>query len=239
MLFRSPDASTEWVELYNSSPSAEYLKTYWIDDDTDFGSDSGSSAKKQLTSLNIGNSNYPYFDLSSAIFNNGGDFVTLFDSGGILVDQYQYTSDPGNDVSIGRSPDASGSFSVLISSTKGNPNSNPSTPIPTPATPNPTVAATPTPTPVPTPTPTPTKKPTPKPTPTPEPTPAPIPAILGDESATPTPGVDGNSGKKFPVLAIVFVLMGAGLVGFSIFSFVRRMKKGYTSGSENTPTQIS
>ncbi len=125
------------------------------------------------------------------------------------------------------------------------------TPSPTPtveATSTPTTASTAvsTPTAAPTLTPTPTKKPTPKPTPKVTPTPE----ILGEQasdaalaqsqlSATSTSDVDDDSGKKFPILAVIFVLLGVGLVGFSIFSFVRGTKKGYTSESENPPTQIS
>lgn len=33
----------EWVEFYNASGSAEYLRGYWLDDDRDFASDTGSS----------------------------------------------------------------------------------------------------------------------------------------------------------------------------------------------------
>ncbi|MEK7129447.1 MAG: lamin tail domain-containing protein, partial [Patescibacteria group bacterium] len=45
--------SQEWIEFYNSSPSAEYIKSYYVDDDPSFTDDSGSSSKKPLTSLVI------------------------------------------------------------------------------------------------------------------------------------------------------------------------------------------
>ncbi len=43
----------EWVELY--VPSGMDVTAYWIDDDSDFTNDSGSSSKKQITSVTQGN----------------------------------------------------------------------------------------------------------------------------------------------------------------------------------------
>ena len=161
----------EWVEFYNASSSAEFIKNYWLDDDTNFNDDSGTSSKKQLTGLNTSNSTYPYIEINSFL-NNSGDYVVLFDPGGNLINQYQYTSNPGDNVSIGRSPDNSGGFTVLSSATKGSSNSGPQ-PTPTPS-PSPSPSLTPTPTPTPTPSPSPkvlgtttkktTKKKSPKPT---------------------------------------------------------------------------
>ncbi len=131
----------EWVEVYN--PNNTDLTTYFIDDDTNFADDIGSS-KKQLTT--ISNGTYSVFILSSSMFNNSGDFVVLFDPNGDIVDQYQYTDDPGADVAIGRTPDASGELKTLESATQGSTNSGIL----------PTATATPTKTPTPTRTPTPT-----------------------------------------------------------------------------------
>jgi len=137
-----PDSSSqEWIEFYNSSPSAEYLKDYYIDDDENFLDDSGSSAKKALTNLDTSNPNFPVISLSSSILNNSGDWVVLFDKDGNKVDSYQYTADPGRDISIGRYPDYSGNFFILSYSTKGDANAPPVTP-----TPSPTPSPTPTPT---------------------------------------------------------------------------------------------
>lgn len=140
--------NNEWVEIYN--PDGADISNYWIDDDTDFGSDSGSSSKKSLSSINKDNQKYQYIELSS-VLNNTGDLVVLFDAGGNIVDQYEYTDDPGQDVVIGRSPDGTGQFQKLSSSTRGQPNST----------------AAPAPTPTSQPTPTPTRSPTPSKTPTP------------------------------------------------------------------------
>ncbi len=154
----APNADPEWVEFYNASDSADYLKSYYLDDDCVFTEvDETGSAKKILTNLNTNNINFPYFETTSYIFNNGGDYVVLFDNSGNLIDQYQYTSDPGSGISIGRHPDQTGAFELLSATTKGQPNfpvvSTP-TPIPTPTT-EPIITNTPIPTPtisIPTPT---------------------------------------------------------------------------------------
>jgi hypothetical protein len=142
--------SHEWVELY--VPDGSDVTGYWIDDDTDFSNDSGSSVKKQITSVIQGSdTQHVVFVLSSSMLNNDGDTVALFSPDGTLVDHYTYTKDPGENVTIGRTPDGSGDFQVLASATQGSPNSAP----------QPTV----TPTPQPTEKPTPTSKPTATPTP--------------------------------------------------------------------------
>ncbi len=166
-----PDGNPEWVEFYNASSSAEYLKNYYLDDDTSFTQDGGShgSTKKILTSLDVNNPTYPYIELSSPIFNNDGDQIVLFDASGNIIDQYSYTESPGKEVSIGRNPDNTGSFFALINPTKGSANSSPqpsATPSPTPtlsptSTPKPTATATPVPTNTPTPAFNPTSNPSP------------------------------------------------------------------------------
>lgn len=135
----------EWVEFYN--PSSIDLTTYWLDDDTSFTDDTGSSTKKPLSTINTTNSTYPYLEFGSFL-NNSGDYVVLFSSDGTIVDQYQYTSDPGTDASTGRSPDGE-IWTILSSASKGNTNgSPPPTPSPTPAaTTAPASSSTPTPTP--------------------------------------------------------------------------------------------
>lgn len=141
--------NNEWVEFYN--PNNIDLTAYWLDDDTSFTDDAGSSNKKVLSTLNTTNGSYPYLEFSSFL-NNSGDYVVLFSNDGTIVDQYQYTSDPGIDVSIGRNPDG-GTWTTLSSASKGStnggtsPSPSPSTsPSPSP-TPNPssTISSTPTP----------------------------------------------------------------------------------------------
>ena len=145
------DPNPEWVEFYNPDLDIETLKSYWLDDDIDFNSDSGSSSKKSLSGLVSLDLIYPYLEFSSFL-NNAGDYVVLFDASGNLINQYQYTENPGAVVSLGRSPDGTGCFTVLTTNTKGSANSQP---LPSP-TPTPTVAPTASPTPMPTPTSTPT-----------------------------------------------------------------------------------
>ncbi len=153
-----PNSATEWVEFYNSSSSAEFLKNYYVDDDLDFTNDVGSKIK-QLTELDITNITYPLINFSSFL-NNSGDTIALFDPNGALIDKYEYNSDPGKEISLGRYPDQSGSFGILISLTKGlantaiqtaspepiktnSPTSVPVTPIPTSVkTPSATVTST-------------------------------------------------------------------------------------------------
>lgn len=135
----------EWVEFYN--PDNVDLTNYWLDDDISFIDDSGNSPKKSLSSLNTSNITYPYLEFSSFL-NNSGDYVVLFSSDGSLIDQYQYTSNPGKDVSTGRSPDGTGDWVILSSPTPGAPNSQQvSSPTPT-SSPSPTLSPTLFPTPI-------------------------------------------------------------------------------------------
>lgn len=138
----------EWVEFYVTDASE--LKSYWIDDDTDFANDIGS-AKKSLDSVLQGNTSQHYFiELSASMFNNSGDTIVLFKSDGTVVDQLSYSDGPGYDVTVGRTPDVSGSFHYLSTATRGSPNSSP----------RPTVTPTPQPTETPTKQPVSTKEPT-------------------------------------------------------------------------------
>ena len=176
----------EWVEFYN--PDSTDLSTYWIDDDTSFTDDNGNTNKKAMTQVVNPTSNYSYVVLTSALFNNSGDYVVLFAADGTLVDQYQYTSDPGDNVVWARIPSGSGFWSTTSTSTQGS--ANPSfTPTPTPTpSPVPTNTNTPTPTSQNTPTPTSTPSPTKKPTLTPTPTTTKE-EIAKSEEKTPTPEI--------------------------------------------------
>ena len=170
----------EWVEFYN--PDNVDLSSYWLDDDVDFLSDTGSSAKKSLASIDKTDLLYQYLEFNSFL-NNSGDYVVLFSSDGGVVDQYQYGEDPKINVSIGRSPNGSQNWVILAEMTKGTANSL-EEPTPT-TTPIPTITPTNTLTPTKTPTPTPTTKPTATPkTPTPTKTSTPTP-IKSGQTASP------------------------------------------------------
>ena len=201
----------EWVEFYN--PNAIDISSYWIDDDTNFSEDTGNASKKQLTTIDTSSQNFPFYNLTVSFFNNtcdestGCDYVVLFSQEGLIIDQFQYSSEQiaQKGKSIGRSPDGSDSWTILETTTKGNSNSPPqSTPTPTPTnTPTPTKIPTPTKTPTPTKVPTPTKTPPPTKVPTPAPTPkSPTPTLIKSEptikpTATIFPtGVLGESTKS-------------------------------------------
>lgn len=226
------DGSPEWVELKNSSSSAEYLKDYWLDDDTDFDGDSGSSSKKSLNTLNTSSTVYPYFEMSSFL-NNSGDSVVLFDPGGNIVDQHQYSESQGPGVPIGRSPDGTGGYAFLISATKGSANSNaqPSrepTPAPTQQSTNPPADS---PTPEPSITPTASIKPTTKPSSNPRGTPVQLSGgtqddlVLGlRDQLKPPPenkSEDEKEKKKFPAVAGAFVAGGVLFMGAAGYPFVK------------------
>lgn len=155
ILVHPSSGAHEWIELYN--PDSIDLSGYFLDDDTDFVNDIGS-AKKSLATIQGINTKYPYLDLTSSMFNNDGDSVVLFDQSGNIVDQYTYTKDPGENISIGRNPDGAGEFAKLSAATEGLANAS-LQPAPTLS---PTKIPTPTHTPVPTNTLTPTHTPTPQ-----------------------------------------------------------------------------
>lgn len=237
------NGNPEWVEFYNASSSADFLKNYYLDDDTSFTDDSGTGTKKSLLSLNVSNPTYPFIETSS-FFNNPGDWVVLFDQSGNVLDQFQYTSDPGKDISIGRYPDNIGVFSVLGYSTKGDGNTTPSTPVPTPTSqPANIQTQTPTSTPVKTSTSSPTKTPTPTPvktqTPKPSPTEKAVEEISSDsgeilgmeiviESPSPSPHIYTSdvSGDRNMGIAIVFVILGTVMIGGSVYWGVKTSKFG-------------
>lgn len=113
----------EWVEFYVFDQTD--ISTYWIDDDSSFSDDSGNGSKKRLTEVTrVADDHYFIIEVSS-LFNNDGDSVALFTPEGSLLDQITYTSDPGTDMTIGRSPDGTGGFAYLEKATKGEKNSSP------------------------------------------------------------------------------------------------------------------
>jgi hypothetical protein len=203
----------EWVEL--AIPDGLDVTGYWIDDDTDFTSDTGSSAKKQITSVIPGSdSNHVVFELSSSIFNNDGDIIALFSPDGNLLDQYTYTKDPGEDISIGRTPDITGDFTVLASVTKGGPNSSA----------QPTV----------TPTPSPTDKPTKAPNPTDTPKPA------KTTSSSNSTKITSASNTKIPTTATTSIVFRGSLVSKGKISSTSptSILGASTTAEEKKPTSV-
>jgi len=197
-----PLSVNEWVEFYNSATTTIDLSDYYFDDDTNFDSDSGSSAKVALSGL-LATQQTCYWDLSSFL-NNNGDSPTLFKIGtSTPVDTYTYTTSQ-EDLSFARVPDG-GTWQTSQTPSKSQTKCSDLAPTPT-LTPTPAPTSTPTNTPTPTsgPTATPTKTPTPTPTkvPTSTPSPSPTPSLSpaptsGSKQTTPSPSkVLGETTKK-------------------------------------------
>lgn len=74
----------EWVEIYNDNDFDVYLDLWYLDD----VENSGSSPK--TFSLAISAKGFSVFELSSPIFNNGGDFVRLLDRQKQEKDGFEY-----------------------------------------------------------------------------------------------------------------------------------------------------
>lgn len=132
-LVQPSGSNKEWVEFYGNGID---LTNYWLDDDSDFTSDSGSSTKKQITTTVQGSdTSHIVYELPSAIFNNDNDTIVLYSPDGQIVDQYHYSSGPGEDMTLGRTPDGTGGFANLSFPTRGSANAGvkpPDTPTPHP-----------------------------------------------------------------------------------------------------------
>lgn len=183
----------EWYQ-YKSSPTTNDLSTYFFSFVPVNGAWSGQVSAK--------------LDLNDSGFKGAGNY----------------------DIRLSKYITSSASYSNVVTVSV---NVTP-TPTPTPS-PTPTQTQTPTPSPTPQPTQVPTHTPTPTtrlvantPTPTQKPTPTPtiaekesatFGAVLG-EVASPTPTVKVESASwKTPLTALLFIVLGLGLVGYSAFSF--------------------
>lgn len=216
------DTNTEWVELYNATPSLIDLSGYKLKD---------ANGHEQLISGTITANGWIviYSQGSFSLNNSGIEAIELFDPVSLFpINTFSYTdSDEGK--SWGRYPDGGEISSQVLDPTLGNTNRQPSTPTPTTtavATPTPTSTATPTPTPTKTATATPTKTATAKPTTTatPEETPTEEPETKNEINITgadvkietsPEGIVAGASvTKKSPLLSILFITSGVGFLGY-------------------------
>lgn len=137
----------EWVEFYNTTNSTIDLSDYFFDDDGDFASDSGSSAKIALSGLLP--SLYTCFWEMPSFLNNNGDSPTLFKIDTTIMDTYTYSSSSAG-FSYMRIPDG-GEWYFTQTPTKSTSKCIDLAPTPTPtsaptSTPTPTATKTPTPT---------------------------------------------------------------------------------------------
>lgn len=114
-LMPHPASGADWIELYNPTGLPVDLAGWQL-------KDSAASAMKTLSGTLAGDG-YFVVDLGTRL-NNGGDTVALVDSSNQTVDSYTYTSDPGLDKTLGRSPNGSGGFGIVSSATKGAANSS-------------------------------------------------------------------------------------------------------------------
>ncbi len=110
--------NSEWVELYNKGASAVDLSGCKIDDIVA----GGTSPYRIPSGTTIEGNDYLLFERSFGL-NNAGDTVNLIDPEGAEIDSYEYTSNPGTNKSIGRSPDGASAWGILTTTTPGGSNS--------------------------------------------------------------------------------------------------------------------
>jgi len=94
----NPSQGSDWVELYNSNDQPIYLDSWILDDE---GTKSDMVVIKEAT---ISAQAFLVFEVGNRL-NKTGDIVYLINDKGQIVDEYEYTDNPGDDVSFGRMPD--------------------------------------------------------------------------------------------------------------------------------------
>jgi hypothetical protein len=165
----NPDG--EWVELYNNSGSTVDLTGWYIKDLADHTM-TIDAAHTNTGLVTISASSWlVVYRNGSAILNNTGDTISLFDSSNNLIDSHTYVGGKATDLTEARIPDGTGAWVDPVA-TPGTANQLFIVVTPT-LTPEPTITETPTPTLEPSPTislePTPTVTEAATPTPTNEP----------------------------------------------------------------------
>lgn len=233
----SAKPNPEWVEFYNTTGETLNLGDYYFDDDTDFNSDTGSSAKIKLSGL-LPSTSTCYWEMNSYL-NDGGDNPTLFAANGDLIDTYSYASSSAS-LTYSRVPDG-GNWQMVSPSKSSTICLNLATPTPV-ATPTPTFTPTPIPTatptvsptrtPTPTPTPLKTKTPTPNPTVKPTSRPTVSPLILAAATLNPLPSLtplpqQTAASSVVNLIPIIFFLIGLSLIAFAFWPIVRARIKRY------------
>ena len=84
MIYPQP-GNNEWIEIYNDNDYSVSLNNWFIDDIENDGSSPKSFAS------DIPAKSYYVFNLSSSMFNNGGDSVRLLDNNKNLKDSFEYS----------------------------------------------------------------------------------------------------------------------------------------------------
>lgn len=180
-LLPNPTGGSDWVELYNTSSQEIDLNDWVLDDE---GTKTNMVEIKEVT---VSAHGFWLFEVGSRL-NKSSDTIYLINNEEVVVDEYNYSTNPGDDVSFGRAPDG-GNWGVCDK--------------PTPNLENQCVLPSPSPSPSPTPSPSQSQSPTLSPSPqtetnshldeAPSPTPTPKPVkvvgatllgeILGEESS--------------------------------------------------------
>ncbi|MHA2021378.1 MAG: lamin tail domain-containing protein, partial [Candidatus Thorarchaeota archaeon] len=112
--------SEEWIELYNPQAYDVDMSGYILDDIVGGGTNPYTMPESTIISAG----GFLLFNQSTTgvALNNAGDTVNLIKPDGITVqDSYTYASS-SNDVSHGRLPDGSGSWTTMVTPTPGAPN---------------------------------------------------------------------------------------------------------------------
>ncbi|MBI2086496.1 lamin tail domain-containing protein [Candidatus Daviesbacteria bacterium] len=161
-LMPHPSPGSDWIEIYNPTESDIDLSNWILVDST-------STMKTLSGSITV--NGFIVFDVTNRL-NNSGDSIFLKDANGTTIDNYSYNTDPGINISFGRSPDGGG-WNILVNSSKGSNNGE--------------SAPTPAPSPTPSPSPTPNPSPSPLSTLTPSPSPANSPSASKSKTSIATP----------------------------------------------------
>lgn len=235
----SSNSNPEWVELYNTSLDSISLKgcILLMQDNPETSQKITFSEKSSIDKFLLIKQGDYNWGSNSYWLHNDSDKITL-NCGGEEKDSVLYgsientfVSAPNQGQSAGRSPDGSGTWSILAEQTPGGSNSSPPTPTPTNT---PTLTNTPTPTPTITHTPTPTKTPTPKPTQKSSPTPTkPAQSVLtatqeGEvlgTTATPMPSLIMGKSSNLVSGAKIALILGLLFIGMAVLIFTQRFQE--------------
>jgi len=114
----------DWIELYNNSDSQVDISGWKADDST-------GNMKTFSSGTTVSSHGFYHFEVAIRL-NNDGDTIYLKDQNDNLKDSKGYSSNPGENVSIGRTPDGVDNWVTFSSSTPGSSNGSP------PATSSPT-----------------------------------------------------------------------------------------------------